>query len=396
MMAPFYKFGLFGPGISLLAAFVIGLGFGFFLERGGLGNARKLAGQFYLTDLTVFKVMFTAILTAMLGLYWLAWLGLLDLSQVYLNPTYLMPQLVAGLLFGVGFVTGGLCPGTCLVATATGKVDGLVALIGIFFGIFVFGELFDGISGFFYSTAYGQFTLPQLLHISPGLMILLVVLLALAGFAGAEAIERKTPIKQGLQAMRTLATRLSFRQRLALVAVVPALLAAVTGYSDRTLAGVEQVDKMMIAGERVDLLAAPQLAEWIMEQEDDLLVLDLRPAEEFAEYHLPFALNAPDGESPELSPSPQGKVVLYTLDGTVSDEAWVAIKAGDWQDVQVLRGGLEAWAAEILFPDLTDTRSMNLRQLEKRARMSRYFGGEPQLPPELENPPLNEFLREGC
>ena len=89
MMAPFFKFGLFGDRRSLVVAFVIGIGFGFFLERAGFGSARKLAAQFYLTDLAVFKVMFTAIVTAMLGVTYLSWLGFLDLSLVYLVPTYL-------------------------------------------------------------------------------------------------------------------------------------------------------------------------------------------------------------------------------------------------------------------------------------------------------------------
>ena len=50
----------------MIAAVLIGIAFGFALERAGLGSARKLTGQFYGTDFTVFKVMFSAILTAML------------------------------------------------------------------------------------------------------------------------------------------------------------------------------------------------------------------------------------------------------------------------------------------------------------------------------------------
>ncbi len=72
MMAPLYANGLFGYSVSLFLAVFIGIAFGFFLERGGLGSSTKLAAQFYLTDLSVFKVMFTAIVTAMLGLYWLS------------------------------------------------------------------------------------------------------------------------------------------------------------------------------------------------------------------------------------------------------------------------------------------------------------------------------------
>ena len=200
MNAPFYKLDLFSHDFSLIVALVIGIGFGFFLERGGLGSSTKLVAQFYFKDLTVFKVMFTAIITAMLGLYWLSRFGFLDLTLVYVNPTYILPQLLGGLIFGVGFVTGGLCPGTCLVSTSTGRIDGMFTLIGIFFGIFVFGETVSFFYDFLYSTSVGQITIPQLLNLPHAVLLLLIVMLAIAGFAGAEAVEKKysTQAKRGL------------------------------------------------------------------------------------------------------------------------------------------------------------------------------------------------------
>ena len=191
MNAPFYKLGYFSYDFSLMIAFIIGIGFGFFLEQGGLGSAKKLAAQFYFRDLTVFKIMFTAIITAMIGLFWLSWIGFVDISLVYVNPTYILPQLVGGLLFGAGFVIGGLCPGTCLVSSATGRIDGLFTLMGIFSGIFIFAELYNYISTFLYSTSLGEITIPQFFNLSHGLILFLVVLLAVAGFIAAEKIEQK-------------------------------------------------------------------------------------------------------------------------------------------------------------------------------------------------------------
>ncbi len=107
MSAPWFKFGLFGDEVSFIVAFAIGIGFGFFLERAGFGSARKLAGQFYFTDMAVFKVMFTAIVTAMLGLFYLGWIGVLDLSLVYLTGTFLPAQIVGGVILGFGFIIGG-------------------------------------------------------------------------------------------------------------------------------------------------------------------------------------------------------------------------------------------------------------------------------------------------
>ncbi len=191
MTAPFFEFGAFGQLASLGVALIIGIAFGWFLERSGMGSAQKLAGQFYLRDLTVFKVMFTAILTAMLGAFWLGWIGFLDLSRVYVPETYLMPQLVGGLIFGFGFVMGGLCPGTSCVSAATGRIDGLAVVVGMFAGVLVSGLLFRPVQSFYESTPRGSFTLPQLFGVNEGVVVLAIVIIALAGFRGAEALERR-------------------------------------------------------------------------------------------------------------------------------------------------------------------------------------------------------------
>jgi hypothetical protein len=189
-MAPFFKFGFFNDQVSLIIAVVIGIGFGFFLERAGFGSAKKLAAQFYFTDMAVFKVMFTAIVTAMLGLFYFSWLGWIDLSQVYIGDTYIVPMLLGGFILGVGFVIGGYCPGTSAVACSTGKIDGYFFVFGVMFGIFVFGELFPWISDFYNSTPMGRVTIPELFNISFGTIVFIVVLVAVGGFIGAEKVEK--------------------------------------------------------------------------------------------------------------------------------------------------------------------------------------------------------------
>ena len=119
---------------------LIGFGFGFVLESSGFGNSKKLAAQFYFKDLTVLKVMFGAIVTAMVLIFAMVGLGILDYNLVWVNPTYLWPGIVGGLIMGVGFIVGGFCPGTSLVAMATRKIDGLFFVLGGLFGIFLFGE----------------------------------------------------------------------------------------------------------------------------------------------------------------------------------------------------------------------------------------------------------------
>jgi uncharacterized membrane protein YedE/YeeE len=190
--APFYEFAAFGAHGAIYAALAIGIAFGWCLERAGMGSARKLSGQFYLTDLTVFKVMFSAIVTAMLGAFWLGRMGLLDLSRVYVPETFILPQLVGGLVFGVGFAIGGLCPGTSCVAAATGRGDGLMLLGGMFSGVLITGLAFSRLQHFYDSTARGAFTLPQLLHVSYGVVVAAVVGIALGGFRVAELIEARS------------------------------------------------------------------------------------------------------------------------------------------------------------------------------------------------------------
>lgn len=190
MTAPWYVYGEFGDGIGLLFALLLGIGFGWFLERGGMGNARKLAGQFYFTDLAVFKVMFSAIVTASLGLFWLSRLGWVDLSLVDVPGTWLVPHIAGGLVFGVGFVMGGLCPGTSCVAAMTGRFDGMMVVIGMAAGIVGFGIVYPWVRPFYESTPRGTLTLPDVFHLPHGLVLFLVVALALSGFALAERVER--------------------------------------------------------------------------------------------------------------------------------------------------------------------------------------------------------------
>lgn len=92
---------------ALLAGLVLGVGFGFFLERAGLGDPKKLLGLFYLEDFTMLKVMFTAIAVGAAGLGALAAVGIVEIDSLAVQPTYLWPALVGGLVLGAGFALGG-------------------------------------------------------------------------------------------------------------------------------------------------------------------------------------------------------------------------------------------------------------------------------------------------
>lgn len=177
--------------LGLALAVVLGIGFGFVLERGGLGQAKKLVGQFYGNDMTVLRVLFTAIVTAMVGAVLLSAIGLLDLSFVQLRyPTYLWPMVVGGIVLGAGFVVSGYCPGTCIVATASGKLDGLATVGGLVLGGLAYAELEAAMGGFTTAGGLGSFTLSQWLGLPAPVVAVAVALLAIGSFLAAGRIER--------------------------------------------------------------------------------------------------------------------------------------------------------------------------------------------------------------
>jgi len=139
----------------------------------------------------VFKVMFSAIVTAMLGVFWLSRLGLIDLGSIYVPETFVLPQLAGGLIFGAGFVLSGLCPGTSCVAAASGRVDGFAVVAGIFAGTLGAGFAFARWQNFYFMTARGSWQLPEALHMPYGVIVLLIVIAALAGFQLVERLERR-------------------------------------------------------------------------------------------------------------------------------------------------------------------------------------------------------------
>ena len=191
MNFPLYPYEMISQTVNLLLGLAIGVGFGFVLESGGLGDARKLAGQFLLKDMAVFKVMFTAIITAMLGLFFLSWGGLINLELLQISDSYLAPQLVGGLILGAGFAIAGYCPGTTVVGMASGKIDAFYCFGGLFVGSILFSSSFTWLESFYNSTQLSEGHLSAVLSIQTGALIFLLVLIAVAGFALSEKLESR-------------------------------------------------------------------------------------------------------------------------------------------------------------------------------------------------------------
>jgi hypothetical protein len=191
MMFPLASSMVFTLGADLALALALGIGFGFALERAGFGSARKLTAVFYLYDMAVMKVMFTAVVTTMAGLFALSALGMLDLGELYIEPTNLTAQAVGGLLFGAGFLIGGYCPGTSMAAIATGRKDGMLFALGMLAGVYAYAELTPGIDGWYKATALGELTLPSVSGIGMGWWTLLFIAVLGFGAWGMAALESR-------------------------------------------------------------------------------------------------------------------------------------------------------------------------------------------------------------
>jgi rhodanese-related sulfurtransferase len=379
MTAPFLKYGAFGDEVSLVLAFLVGIGFGFALERAGFGSARKLVSQFYLDDLAVFKVMFTAIVTAMLGVTFLSWAGFLDLSLVYLSPTYLVPQVIGGLVLGAGFVIGGYCPGTSVAAAATGRLDGLVLVAGVLAGTLLFAEAYPLVKAVHGLTPMGPLTIPQFFDLPHGVVVFAVVLVAVGGFAGAGWVERwvasRRATSTGAPASRS--PRL-LNRRLAVAAVALGLVAIAAQPTRAGRVTVPSRDLALSAQRGADQVSASELADWIVAGRADFRLIDLRDEAAFAAYRIPNAEHVPIARLLDAPLSRNETIVLCADDGVKASQAWFLLKANGYHGAYMLTGGLEGWKTVVLFPRLRDGAGADAQRENDllRARAER-FGGRP-------------------
>jgi hypothetical protein len=127
---------------GVLSGLACGFLFGYVLENAGFGSPCKLTAQFRLTDWSVFKVMFTAIVVCAGGLYGLRSAGLIVEDALFVPSALLVASAIGGALVGAGFAIGGYCPGTSVVGLLSGRMDALVFVVGVVLGTFAFAWLY--------------------------------------------------------------------------------------------------------------------------------------------------------------------------------------------------------------------------------------------------------------
>jgi hypothetical protein len=159
-----------GAGRKLALAALFGLIFGFLLQKGGVAKFNVLIGQLLLMDWTVVKVMGTAILVGMIGIFVLHSMGRVKL---HLQPTRFGANIIGGLVFGVGFALLAYCPGTGAAALGQGNWDALFGIFGLMAGSYFYAELSERLDGTVKTWGErGKVTLPDLLHLPRGVVVL--------------------------------------------------------------------------------------------------------------------------------------------------------------------------------------------------------------------------------
>lgn len=342
-------FGHWGAYIVFLG---IGFAFGYVLEIAGFGNSKKLAAQFYFKDMTVLKVMFSAIVVAMVLIFSATALGLLDYNLIWVNPTYVWPGILGGLIMGFGFIIGGFCPGTSLVAAATAKIDGMFFVLGVFFGIFLFGETVDQYAVFWNSSYLGRLTLPEWLGLPTGVVVLLVVLMALFMFWGSEKLEA---IFGGKDLAAAPKWRYGAAVALALVAVFVLVMGQPTTADRWTRLAPEK--EAVLANRDVQIHPGELLAI-THDTSLKIMMLDVRDEADFNVFHILDARHVPLDEIPsiveELHFAPANTVfVTMSNDEEAATEAWKILVAEAVPNVYILEGGINNWIATFGDDDLT-------------------------------------------
>ncbi len=178
---------------SILSGLALGAAFGFVLERAGFGSPCKLTAQFRLTDWSVLKVMFTAIVFAAVGLMIVEGMGWIAAEDLFVPPAFLGAAALGGALVGAGFAIGGYCPGTSVVGFVSGRIDAAIFLLGLLLGTWLFASLYPGIE---FLTSLGEYaqadTLPAAFKTSDVVVNLIMVAAAVGIFIFGSWMEQRS------------------------------------------------------------------------------------------------------------------------------------------------------------------------------------------------------------
>ncbi len=350
-MGPLEGLNIISPELDYILALLIGIAFGFVLEQAGFSSSKRLAGLFYGYDFVVLRVFFTAAITACLGTVLLDYLGLLDMSLVFINPTFLWPQAVGGAIMGLGFILGGFCPGTGICAASIGKIDALIFVGGLFFGVFLFAEAYPLYENFYHSSSLGDITIYDTLGMSKGLFIFLLLLIAILAFVVTFIIEQSITHQPKTKLIH-LPKKYPYHTLAILGSIVFTII--LISLPDRKTQIINNVNKTLASKHySVKKISNIELTYNILDDVQTIWLVDVRNEKDFEKLHLPGAVNIPleklfDRSWEDYLGNQNLKKIFIGYGNTDATRAALLCKEIGYKNLIILDGGFNEYEAVIL------------------------------------------------
>lgn len=269
------------------------------------------------------------------------YLGWIDMSLVFVNPTFIWPAIVGGAVMGFGFIFGGYCPGTSVTAAVIGKIDAWIFLVGIFIGILAYGEFFFLFEEFSVSGNLGTIFIFDSLGISAGWFAFLLIAVALIAFGVTAMIEGKVNTESAL--IDTKGTSY----------VVPVMVTLLIGVvliftPFESITGVKELDKEQLEGEiRIGnhFVHTDEVAFKLLNDYHPIILIDVRSAADASEFSLPGSINIPleqmhSKQWRKTLTSNDVKIVFYSNSTLLADQAWVIARRMGYSNIYVMDRGL--------------------------------------------------------
>lgn len=337
-----------GTNLNFIVALIIGVFFGAILEQAGFSTSKKLVGLFYGYDFTVLRVFFTAGIVAMIGIMGLEHYGLIDISLVYINPTFLWSAVIGGLIMGLGFVIGGFCPGTSVCAAAIGKIDAMIFIVGAIFGVLVFAEGYPIFEPLYKATNFGNPRFFETLGMSQNVFAFIMVLFALTAFWGASIVENKV---NGVKKSPIRFT--PYYVGIASIGILMAFSAFIFPERKASLHDLVS-NKDFVLNYKLDVMTVDEFAYRLMDEQDNKMqVIDFRPENEYLKMSLPkstlFTTDNLFEKEPNKVLTLKHNVNVFIANDELTERK-IAIMATElgYKRIRILEGGLKSFMDQIL------------------------------------------------
>lgn len=350
MIETFFGHNALGSPIVFISSLIIGAAFGWCLEQAGFGSSKKVSGVFYFKDMSLIKVMVSAIITTALGLGFLLGTGIVRTESISVPDTILGAQIIGGLLFGVGFVIAGWSPATAVVGVGSGRVDAVFFLGGVLIGAYIFNLLF-GFMGFWYSYGnLGTSFIYNELGFKFADFVLILTVVAVFVFWFSELIEAKFKFAvvaengPGLWIFSVMAL-------LGGCLIMAMGRLPVSNYLNGK-SSVQTAELMQQLGAPVEKIAPQDLARELLEGQKKVALIDLRTRDEYDSWHIRGAVHGALNSLVTLLERyrDHDRIVFYSSDESTSVRALILAKTSEFKKACVLAGDVKGFCENVLKP----------------------------------------------